>query len=1432
MTSEFSHDPVKLRIIDLKNGICKQTYVFVGEVPKDVLIDLHKLEKNANINSNVLKKFYGAGWRAKLGVESLSKQGGQDLGQDPSFEIDDSLLEDLENINLDTGNQKKKNNDADLNEISDTVEEPEMEDLITLEDLNPQVDFLAEKESTLEVTYAGGIKFITDIHVSPSDNILDFKLKIYASIGIPIYRQHIWFKYRDRSYPMQYSISTHKHIESVNIERLITFYKDPKNAIGIDDISGIPIEIEYYNSKDFLHVSAKDTFEVLRNIYYKYATNEYFVVDLNDLISPSDVYARYQKDNYQLELVYYGFIVLYFPMITFSVFQDYLRNEKIMKEMYPDLLPDKYTLKQNILLSDSITQEAYAMINNTQLQKKLFSSITATTISINNFNQDVDVVFSLRNLFDVIELTDTITYCKANLLYKNQNVILRKAYLNEREPKDIMTINSILIKIRVDQDTNENIRLILFKNGNYIIKTEWREENHMDFKKITKLVSDKINPILKTINKFGERVKFCKSHIVELDKNNAIFTETSLSFYYDDDTTEAKFNVLKNVLEDFRKVGIISAKENSLIGLEFFFNKGMYKYDPSRIEKSITVDNYYEFLSNGMVKQKWDSVFIRTRLFQIFNASSKLKITISGIRDDIELEFFHMYLTALLNIYDRSTAHIKVTTNETMQTKTKKTLKNLKIQDPVLYNFKKLYNSPVIYSKICQKPYQPVILSEDEYDKLPKDRKNKVLKYWNFTKQKPVWYSCPNPKYPFVKFIVKQHPKDFCIPCCKKIEMGENVNVKKQEIHNTCLTAHNYSGEKVNLTKGSHYIASYGKNIEPGRISRLPENTLEPLFFDTYSPEGGIDQECVTTDGYYLFGIDQNVFMISNIGMLHAVSHALGLPLKEFLSEAVMRIKTKPDNFRVILDGNAGLYFKDYNDLCVSLLEISNENGLINSAFEQVPWNLLISSISYYYFGINVVLFDDQQKEAIELVLPKGLKTYSEMFPNTHKNLIVLRKKTKYYPIYLFNTEIFKRTGIIDTKLFLNESGLVTIIRAIVRRYFETQEFEKIKSYIDLITIKEFCKAYEISISSYYINYSNLCYAVVLEYKKSKIYFPVAASHYPLEKGVKLIFTSYNGEYNGDISDISKLLKLFHQWNIEESIKANLEGIFLYPTIEVQQWLTVRNSNKIIGFLHNNTNYFIKEINSKIAIKMFNKPIQTLLYHPYEINNLIHSVKQGTKKISHLAIHEDKLNQSLYDFYLYNIVLMHFIGIFNDQRNLTVRTQLANILAKTNFDKDLSNVRDFINKLEDSEDVHKLKNIISRYVSTHHDKKQLILDIKDTYFNFDKVALEKLKGKDSTYIKTELYKLASKFVKIGKVKITKFQNMFIACDANERLGYCEKSKLVIEKKRLNDIIEILATEVANPTKWKWLFNNVFIDRTVSFFRFIRRKNETVTIEFI
>ena len=51
-------------------------------------------------------------------------------------------------------------------------------------------------------------------------------------------------------------------------------------------------------------------------------------------------------------------------------------------------------------------------------------------------------------------------------------------------------------------------------------------------------------------------------------------------------------------------------------------------------------------------------------------------------------------------------------------------------------------------------------------------------------------------------------------------------------------------------------------------LSRLPEISLEPLFFDTYSVAGELDQECVigSVIGYYLYGVQQN---LPNLKALH-----------------------------------------------------------------------------------------------------------------------------------------------------------------------------------------------------------------------------------------------------------------------------------------------------------------------------------------------------------------------------------------------------------------------------------------------------------------------------------------------------------------------------------------------------------------------------------
>ena len=1353
--------------------------------------------------------------------------------------------------------------DRDINgvDITDHHDKMQSSDMVTADDIeileeditfanDKRIDLLEDLEKTMEIKLGekGNIKFVFDQCVYPVDNFLDFKYKIYIATGIPIYRQHVWFKYHDRSYAMNYNLLSHKHDEYVNVETLIAFYAGEKK---LDEIEGIPVNLDYYKNKDFMQVQAQDRFALLGTTYYKYGTNEYFFIDLNDLINPMDIYTKLHKDKYQLEVIYYGFIMVYFPIITFTVFLDYLKNERAVPTIYPELKPDKLNLIKQYQLEANLTNQslhAFSTYENakspySQIYKKLFSSITETMLSIDNYKQDIELLLVLRNLFDIIELSDIMPYCKANLLYDNKHIILRKSYFNEQEPSDIIPLNSILIKIKTNSDTNENMRLILFKNGNYNIKTEWREENHMNFDNIVDVVAKKINPVIQMINKMDDKVKYHNLQIPEFTKRNAIFTETSLVFYYDDDTTEARFNIFKRILEDYNRAKLITSKENVGMGYEYFFNKGMYMFDSTRIEKAITLNNYYDYLSNGVVKQKWMTIFEKTRLFQVNNISSKLKITINGIRNDVEMEIFHMYLIGILSLYEQQSEKIKIQHGETLHNKSKKTLKNLKIQDPLLYDFKKIYKSNVIYSKICQKPYQPLIITDEEYKQLPEERRKNAVLYWNFTKQKPTWYSCPNAKFPYIKFIIKQHPKDYCIPCCKKVAMTDHVNKKKQEIHNICMKEHKFVGEKVSLTKGSHYIATYGKNIETGRLSRLPEHTLEPLFFDTYSPESGIDQECVTSDGYYLFGVDQQLLTIENIGYLFCLVHAMqNKSVDNFLKETCEKIKKNPDKFRVILDGNIGLYFDNANHLADTML-LLNTNTIIQNKLKEINWNDLFISIAYYYYGINTIIFEDKQKELIDLVLSKGLKNVDEMFPDSHKNLVVLRKSLRYNPIYLINTEIFKRIGIIDTRLFLNESGLITIIRAVVRSHFEKTDYDKIRHQIDLSIIKEFSVKTGIKIKSYFINYSNLCYGVLLEYKNIIGYLPIFPSHYPLDKEISLIFTPYSNKYAIEYSDLNKITSQYNNWVLEKSKKEGLINIYLYPLIKVEYWLLskdIPNDKNIIGFYSGEMYYYCENMTEKTARNIVDQPIQKTLYSPLLINELIYSIKNGTKKMEINQMLEDKLQISNYHYYLYHLVILQFINMFNKEVNKPLRKKLFTILAKTNFDKDMHQVREFIKTISDVEDINKLKNIISRFITTHHDKKIMYADIQETKFNFDRVNLEKLKTLKYEEVLSKIRQMASTSIKVGEVHSSKSKpfvipNILTACSSKggkNAPDYCASGKLIVPKDKLEEILKTLAYDIINPSKWKWLFNSIFVEKTIDYFRFIQRPAETITVETV
>jgi hypothetical protein len=305
---------------------------------------------------------------------------------------------------------------------------------------------------------------------------------------------------------------------------------------------------------------------------------------------------------------------------------------------------------------------------------------------------------------------------------------------------------------------------------------------------------------------------------------------------------------------------------------------------------------------------------------------------------------------------------------------------------------------------------------------------------------------------------------------------------------------------------------------------------------------------------------------------------------------------------------------------------------------------------------------------------------------------------------------------------------------------------------------------------------------------------------------------------------------LFKKWNTHISIRNGLDGILMYPDIIVEQWLECNDD--IIGFIFNNVNYYTQKMSIKTALKYADAPIQKLLYHPFLINKMISDVKQNKIKTEHSSTYNTKLNSSLYNYYIYEILLLHFIREFNSHRNTTLRNKLNMIISKTNFSTNINELRKFIDDINDPEDIYKIKNLINKFITLHHDKKQLLTDITNSYFNFDKTALEILRGKNIKEITSILTKIASKFVKITNHTAKSFPNIITVCESNNDINYCSGSKLNISKKLLTELIGIIASNAADPEKWKWIFNSAFISRCVNYFKFIKRNNEHITIEFV
>lgn len=1553
MTTIFTHNPMRVHQLYPDNSGKVNTWIFVGDMlPSNVLNELKKIEMNGLTDkikqSTILKQFYGPKWirlfqyphitraRSHGAAETASDEKVSDTVAD-TFDL--SLLEQSADVlDSDFGFAKEA---AELGNIKFSLEDVAGIFDTTKREATDVLSHVTEeekKESSVADERKHAIHIVSEnVSMFPEDSILEVKKKLYVQSGVPIFRQHLWIELANKVLPLHYSVVTGSR-EVGNKRNQDIIFPNMKKILQSkhfkEMIQGIPINMRAYSLKNEIKIEALDEFKLLQHYYYSYGITEYFMIDLNSFALNVDAL---KNDRYQLELLYYGFIMLYFPMMTLPVFVQWITSPGELKSYYPDLLPNKHTLIEQFKAEQEIFDIRYSL-NDKSKYPELESAITYSAIAVTNYSYNEDAIF-IRNLFDYFALDETVDACKCVIgqAYLSRGlkggeatatgigekyVILNKTYNNTLPIQDEIPMNSIMFRLNVK--TTRYMHILVLKNGSYRVFARWKEEDRYDFSDILTITKISLGEFIERINSGGSLIGDIKLSVPS--HSNSRFAEINISMFYKKPLTEIEFASLKSQADYFVKAGImIKAIQEKVYAssADYYFYKGMFQYDLKRLEHSLRILNYYEFLSEALVKQKWETLFAKTRSTKLIHRLSDVKMEITGVREQ-EFDTYFWIITTLFYMFEISNKKLfkakrhLVTKSDVFHwpggQAPKQYVQYLKSFDPLLYNFKKRSRelergrkksleaivknvtkiskskgrssrTPTdksmgkqdinIYSKLCQRPFQPKILTPDDYDHLSAEQKKKVIKYWNFTTQSEAYYACPNKKFPNLRFIVKKHPLDYCIPCCKKREVSSVSDVQK-----TCMENHIYVQEKRNITITSRYIMTYGKNIEPGRLSQLPENSLEPLFYESSSAHSA-ESGCSMSEGFYVYGSHQHTQSVTNIGYVLTLVHAMNLTLDDLIEKTIAFLRKFPEKFNMLLHGLILQYFKSASDFEKYVWMLSYKSKSILPA-KEAPWNKIFIDIAKLFFNINTIHFIDIDGE-LKLNVPGSLRTPDEFLLPTHQNLIVIQKGNYFYPIYHLNTEIYFATKLINTKLFSNGSNIMFIITELLNKTF-AYHLRLRSSGFNLDNLYKFLnnqksKKVTYALVSCYINKANLCYGVELQVKNiskkemMNVYVPIEESHYETLEQSQILFESVDREnYESIPFDIfEKFMHLYNQW-VEHTNKTQQTTTELYP-LQLKAWLLLHDAeqlhsdsksmnSRIIGFIANELYFYCKSIN-KTDAETINKNYHSVLFDPSKINQLIDSGRSSAKPVKPVTDN----NAILYKLFLYQLLLLEFMTYFNTKKNKGMRTQIKRILSQlvqtkvgstktVDYDIIIEQLASIIEhdstnfaSNQAPQDLVRIKNMLyefieeSQQVHTKAARKQQIKAfysrIDNTRFDFDNEKLNMLKSMSNhVELCDKLKHIAHKFVKftsaktisVGSVKL-EFRNMYTSCQQTKKHNqeHCHDRRLLISKSNFDEFISILAMDIMNPIKSQWIFNEMILKRNFYFYKFIRRPNETIFI---
>jgi len=1100
----------------------------------------------------------------------------------------------------------------------------------------------------------GGMTIVSDMQVYPEDSFADVKRKIYAATRIPVYRQHLVAVRVARdgdagSLAVPYTIATAG-------AHLVDF-RDAlgASASGAMRIFDIPVDHAIYVARSDLRVEARDFAQTIGSTRADFM----IVLDLANWIIPVIEQVRAAlRDNYQFELLYYGFVVKFFPQLTRECFHAYVSNEGELTDRFPDLAPPWSSVRGAVVAQCAISQRAYGALGSARDVGEIDHVILRATVSSQRVGSTLRVI-NLRDLFDGISCSPAIINVRAiadsipfqggsgardiaryelRKFFKSAELMSATASMGVMPGAHVPSLGGepgIIITYKVAQD--QFMYMIIRPTGRASFQFQWREEDEIGFDDMVELFAKHTAAILREIR---EGPGGSLLNVDPVMARNIRIQSLAVATRWKRTISAAQFKALRGAWSEYIRAGIVVPRQTARDVFSFVFTRGINDIDSQQFEHrliaaNITESNQYAYLSVGAIRQKWLQNFAG-RIVSVMHRASDVRFDVHDIYES-EYHVLDRYLRAFVTAFaregvSRADAEDRARVVDIdVSDPSRRRLRRLQEIDPVLYNLRK-HGATRVYSTRCQHSKQPILYSaqEEAAHKVPRS----AVKYWNFTSGKPAFYSCPDARYPHLNFIVGVHPKGYCIPCCGR--MQPTPGSKHERIEKICATEHKFDPDMSAREMPIGYVMSFGKDLPEGRMSHLPAGYLRnSLNAAASSAMSGAE--------LLVFGVPQDISIINTIRAI------LGIPLREMMTQISRAVASGSVSFDAIAGGRAATYFVSREAFAGYIANIGAGAERAFPAGTHGFMRAIMTDCVEVVFGLRMV-YIIAADIARDTRIVMSRRAFDEA-RTQRVGLAIIAQDGSINPVLMIDTDDFVRNGSIASRTL--PPGCVEVIRAVIASVPSSAMTART---INLAIMREWLGYAKKTVKKLYVGSRGLCYAMMLS-DGAYVPFEYSAVDIPLS-GVEVLrdclddATASARACLDAIRDINKYIATSHA-----SVRSlDLGGIAQTPDGPIGFIITCGQMSAVVycdvGGI-DETEFGEKGTRRELSIdprkqaRMFDAAVAPVA-----------AVDGIEERLARAA------SQCAYPYYEYDLFCMQFMLRVSQLRNAETRAKIGEIIAK------------------------------------------------------------------------------------------------------------------------------------------------------------------------